>query len=94
MCAIARALMSRPKLLMLDEPSSGLSPLMLEKVFDRIRSVLASRSVSILLVEQHVEDALETANRGYVIERGRIVKTGAGAALMCDPDIQPAYMGL
>ena len=94
MCAIARALMSHPRLLALDEPSAGLSPVMVEKVFDFIRSVVASRQLTILLVEQHVEDALEIANRAYVIERGEIVKTGTGAGLMSDPDVQRAYMGL
>jgi branched-chain amino acid transport system ATP-binding protein len=94
MCAIARALMSHPRLLALDEPSAGLSPAMVEKVFDFIRSVVASRQLTILLVEQHVEDALEIANRAYVIERGEIVKTGTGAGLMSDPDVQRAYMGL
>ena len=94
MCAIARALMSRPKLLALDEPSAGLSPMNVEKVFELIGSVVASRHVTVLLVEQHVEDALEIANRAYVIERGEIVKTGTGAGLMKDPDIQRAYMGL
>ncbi len=94
MCAIARALMSRPRLLMLDEPSAGLSPVMVERVFEMLRSVVASRNVTVLLVEQHVEDALDIAQRAYVIERGRIVKTGTGAALMNDPDVQRAYMGL
>ena len=94
MCAIARALMSHPRLLALDEPSAGLSPVMVEKVFDFIRSVVASRKLTILLVKQHVEDALELADRAYVMERGQIVKTGTGSALMRDPDIQRAYMGL
>ncbi len=94
MCAIARALMSRPRLLMLDEPSAGLSPLMLEKVLDMLRAVVAQQNIAVLLVEQHVEDALEMAQRAYVIEGGRIVKTGSGAALLADPDMQRAYMGL
>ena len=94
LCAIARALMSKPRLLMLDEPSAGLSPMMVERVFDLLRSVVASRQLTVLLVEQHVEDALEIANRAYVIERGRIVKTGTGEALMQDPDVQRAYLGL
>lgn len=94
MCAIARALMSRPRLLMLDEPSLGLSPMMLEKVFDLVRSVAASRDLTVLLIEQNVADALEMANRAYVIEGGRIVKTGLGAELLHDPDIQRAYLGL
>ncbi|HYL23317.1 MAG TPA: ABC transporter ATP-binding protein, partial [Burkholderiales bacterium] len=93
MCAIARALMSHPRLLALDEPSAGLSPMMVERVFELIRSVVATRHITVLLVEQHVEDALEVASRAYVIERGAIVKTGSGAGLMKDPDIQRAYMG-
>jgi branched-chain amino acid transport system ATP-binding protein len=94
MCAIARALMSHPRLLALDEPSAGLSPMMVERVFELIRSVVSTRHITVLLVEQHVEDALEIASRAYVIERGAIVKTGSGAGLMKDPDIQRAYMGL
>jgi branched-chain amino acid transport system ATP-binding protein len=94
MCAIARALMNRPRLLMLDEPSAGLSPMMVEHVFGLVRSIVTARQVTILLVEQHIEDALEIANRAYVIERGRVVKTGAGSMLAQDPDIQRVYMGL
>lgn len=94
MCAIARALMSRPRMLMLDEPSLGLSPIMLEKVFDLIRTVVASRDLTVLLIEQNVADALEMANRAYVIESGQIVKTGRGLTLLDDPDIQRAYLGL
>ena len=94
MCAIARALMSRPRMLMLDEPSLGLSPVMLEKVFDLIRTVVASRDLTVLLIEQNVADALEMANRAYVVEGGVIAKTGPGAELLHDPDIQRAYLGL
>jgi branched-chain amino acid transport system ATP-binding protein len=94
MCAIARALMSRPRILMLDEPSLGLSPLMLEKVFDLIRTVAASRDLTVLLIEQNVADALEMANRAYVIESGVVAKEGPGAVLLVDPDIQRAYLGL
>ncbi len=94
MCAIARALMSRPRMLMLDEPSLGLSPMMLEKVFDLVRAVVASRDLTVLLIEQNVGDALEMANRAYVIEGGRIVKTGPGGELLNDADIQRAYLGL
>jgi branched-chain amino acid transport system ATP-binding protein len=94
MCAIARALMCRPRMLMLDEPSLGLSPVMLEKVFDLIRTVAASRDLTVLLIEQNVADALDMANRAYVIEGGRIAKTGPGAQLLHDPDIQRAYLGL
>ena len=94
MCAIARALMSRPRMLMLDEPSLGLSPVMLEKVFELIRTVVATRDLTVLLIEQNVADALEMASRAYVIEGGAIVKTGPGATLLHDPDIQRAYLGL
>jgi branched-chain amino acid transport system ATP-binding protein len=94
MCAIARALMSRPRILMLDEPSLGLSPLMLEKVFDLIRTVAASRDLTVLLIEQNVADGLEMANRAYVIEGGVVAKEGPGAVLLVDPDIQRAYLGL
>jgi branched-chain amino acid transport system ATP-binding protein len=94
MCAIARALMSRPRMLMLDEPSLGLSPVMLEKVFDLIRTVVGSRDLTVLLIEQNVADALEMANRAYVIEGGAIAKEGPGSELLVDPDIQRAYLGL
>jgi branched-chain amino acid transport system ATP-binding protein len=94
MCAIARALMSRPRMLILDEPSLGLSPVMLEKVFDMIRAVVVSRDLTVLLIEQNVADALEMANRAYVVEGGAIAKTGPGAELLHDPDIQRAYLGL
>lgn len=94
MCAIARALMSRPRMLMLDEPSLGLSPMMLEKVFDLIRTVVESRKLTVLLVEQNVGDALEMANRAYVIDHGVIAKTGPGPELLEDPEIQRAYLGL
>ena len=94
MCAIARALMSRPRMLMLDEPSLGLSPVMLEKVFELIRTVVASRDLTVLLIEQNVADALDMADRAYVIESGRIAKTGPGRELLHDPDIQRAYLGL
>jgi len=94
MCAIARALMSRPRMLMLDEPSLGLSPLMLEKVFELIRTVVSSRDLTVLLIEQNVADALEMANRAYVVEGGMIAKTGLGENLLHDPDIQRAYLGL
>ena len=94
MCAIARALMSRPRMLMLDEPSLGLSPVMLEKVFELIRTVVASRDLTVLLIEQNVADALDMADRAYVIEGGRIAKTGPGRELLHDPDIQRAYLGL
>jgi branched-chain amino acid transport system ATP-binding protein len=94
MCAIARAMMSQPKLLMLDEPSLGLSPLMVERVFELIVSLVREKNIAVLLVEQNVGDALGMASRGYVIERGRVVKSGTGAALLADADVQRAYLGL
>jgi branched-chain amino acid transport system ATP-binding protein len=94
MCAIARAMMSQPKLLMLDEPSLGLSPQMVERVFDLILSLVRAKGIAVLLVEQNVGDALGMANRGYVIERGRVVKSGSGESLLADADVQRAYLGL
>ena len=94
MCAIARAMMSRPKLLVLDEPSLGLSPLMVEHVFELIVSLARSKKIAVLLVEQNVGDALEMAERGYVVERGRIVKTGSGHDLLADQEVQHAYLGV
>ncbi len=94
MCAIARAMMSQPKLLMLDEPSLGLSPLMVERVFEIIVSLARSKAIAVLLVEQNVGDALDMARRGYVVERGRIVKAGSGQDLLADPEVQQAYLGL
>jgi branched-chain amino acid transport system ATP-binding protein len=94
MCAIARAMMSQPKLLMLDEPSLGLSPQMVERVFDLILSLARQQNIAVLLVEQNVGDALGMASRGYVIERGRVVKSGTGQALLADADVQRAYLGV
>jgi branched-chain amino acid transport system ATP-binding protein len=94
MCAIARAMMSQPKLLMLDEPSLGLSPLMVERVFELVLSLARQKGIAVLLVEQNVGDALGMADRGYVIERGRVVKSGTGRQLLADADVQRAYLGL
>jgi branched-chain amino acid transport system ATP-binding protein len=94
MCAIARAMMSQPKLLMLDEPSLGLSPLMVERVFELILSLAREKNIAVLLVEQNVGDALGMANRGYIIEHGRVIKSGSGDALLADQDVQRAYLGL
>jgi branched-chain amino acid transport system ATP-binding protein len=92
MLAMARALMSQPKLLLLDEPSMGLSPIMVEKVFEVIRSV-AQRKVPMLLVEQNARLALEAAHRAYVMESGLITLSGEARALLTDPKVREAYLG-
>jgi branched-chain amino acid transport system ATP-binding protein len=92
MLAIARALMSRPKLMLLDEPSMGLAPLMVAKIFDVVREI-ASRGVTILLVEQNARLALEAASRGYVMESGSIVLAGTAKSLLDDSKVRAAYLG-
>ncbi len=92
MLAIARALMARPQLLLLDEPSLGLAPLIVKEIFAIIRG-LQQRDVTILLVEQMANQALAVADRGYVLETGRITMQGAGQALRADPKIRAAYLG-
>ena len=92
MLAIARALMSRPKLLLLDEPSMGLAPLMVAKIFEIVREI-AGRGVTILLVEQNAKLALELASRGYVMESGAITLAGESARLLADPRVREAYLG-
>jgi branched-chain amino acid transport system ATP-binding protein len=92
MLAIARALMSRPKLLLLDEPSMGLAPLMVAKIFEIVREI-AGRGVTILLVEQNAKLALELASRGYVMESGAITLAGESAKLLADPRVREAYLG-
>jgi branched-chain amino acid transport system ATP-binding protein len=92
MLALARALMSEPKLLLLDEPSMGLAPLMVAKIFEIVRDI-AARGVTILLVEQNARMALEAASRGYVMESGSITLSGEANALLRDPRIQEAYLG-
>ena len=94
MCAVARAMMSLPKLLMLDEPSLGLAPIMVDKVFDMVRALVAQKGLSVLLVEQNVGNALHLSQRAYVLEHGHIVKSGVSADLLNDPDVQRSYMGL
>jgi branched-chain amino acid transport system ATP-binding protein len=92
MLAIARALMSRPKLLLLDEPSMGLAPLMVQKIFETIRRV-AAEGVTMLLVEQNAKLALETCSRGYVMETGAIALTDEARALLVNPQVRRAYLG-
>ena len=92
MLAIARALMGRPKLLLLDEPSMGLAPLMVEKIFEVIRAI-ASEGVTLLLVEQNARLALEVSHRGYVLEGGVVAITGDARSLLGDPRIREAYLG-
>ena len=94
MCAIARAAMSRPSLLLLDEPSVGLSPLMAERVFDIVRELAVREGLTVLLVEQKVAEALEIASRAYVLDHGHIVRSGPANVLSADKAIQETYMGL
>jgi branched-chain amino acid transport system ATP-binding protein len=93
MLAIGRALMSKPKLLMLDEPSLGLAPILVETIFQIVREI-NSQGIPILLVEQNATKALEVAHRAYVLETGSIVKTGTGKELLSSPDVQRAYLGI
>ncbi len=94
MCAIGRALMAKPALLMLDEPSVGLSPLMVGRVFDIVTRLARQDGLTIVLVEQNVTEALEVADRAYVLDHGSIVRSGEAASLRGDREIQEAYMGL
>jgi branched-chain amino acid transport system ATP-binding protein len=93
MLAIGRALMARPKLLLLDEPSLGLSPILVDQILDAITS-LKGQGITVLLVEQNASAALAIADRGYVLETGKIVHSGAGRALLADPSIKAAYLGV
>lgn len=92
MLAMGRALMSRPKLLMLDEPSMGLAPILVEQIFDIIKELHAA-GTTILLVEQNAQAALSVADRGYVLETGKIVMTGNGKELLNSDSIKKAYLG-
>ncbi|MEU4592696.1 ABC transporter ATP-binding protein [Micromonospora aurantiaca (nom. illeg.)] len=93
MLAVGRALMSRPKLLLLDEPSMGLAPMLIQQIFTIITEI-NQQGTTILLVEQNAQQALARAHRAYVLETGRIVKSGSGADLLHDPSVKEAYLGV
>jgi branched-chain amino acid transport system ATP-binding protein len=93
MLAVGRALMSRPKLMLLDEPSMGLAPMLIQQIF-AIISEINQQGTTILLVEQNAQQALSRAHRAYVLETGRIVKSGAGSELLNDPTVKDAYLGV
>ena len=93
MLAVGRALMSRPKLLLLDEPSMGLAPILIQLIFDTITEI-NQQGTTVLLVEQNAQQALSRAHRAYVLETGRIVKSGTGAELLTDPSVKDAYLGV
>jgi branched-chain amino acid transport system ATP-binding protein len=92
MLAIGRALMGKPRLLLLDEPSMGLAPLIVKQIFDIVREI-NSTGVTVLIVEQNAAQALALANRGYVLETGEIVLTGTGSQLLADDRVRAAYLG-
>jgi branched-chain amino acid transport system ATP-binding protein len=94
MCAIARAVMSQPSLIMLDEPSVGLSPKMVHQVFELVKTLARKKGLTVVLVEQNVAEALQASDRAYVLDHGAIVRTAPSAELAGDPAIQAAYMGL
>ena len=92
MLAMGRALMTRPKVLLLDEPSMGLSPIMVDKIFEVVNDI-HQQGVTVLLVEQNASRALQLANRGYVMESGEVTISGEGQALLNDPKVRAAYLG-
>jgi branched-chain amino acid transport system ATP-binding protein len=92
MLAIARALMARPRLLLLDEPSLGLAPLLVKQIFETIRELNQSQGITVFLVEQNAFHALQLAHRGYVMVNGRITLTGAGRELLARDEIRSAYL--
>ena len=92
MLAIARALMSRPRLLLLDEPSLGLAPLVVKQIFAAVREINETQGMTILLVEQNAHHALRLAHRAYVMQTGRIIMSGGGRELLADPEIRAAYL--
>src|SRR5690606_18620212 len=92
MLAMGRAMLSRPRLLLLDEPSMGLAPLMVERIFEVVRNI-ADQGVTILLIEQNAKLALEMSERGYVMESGRMILEGLSRQLLADPKVRAAYLG-
>ncbi|HNO63141.1 MAG TPA: ATP-binding cassette domain-containing protein, partial [Thauera aminoaromatica] len=92
MLAIGRALMSRPKLLLLDEPSLGLAPIYIRKIFQIVRELNRDHGMTILLVEQNANQALRVADRGYVLQHGEITLAGTGAELLASPEVRAAYL--
>ncbi len=93
MLAIGRALMARPKLLLLDEPSMGLAPLVVQEIFRVIENLSREKRTMVLLVEQNARAALKMADRGYVLETGRVILQGSAAELLENKDVQRAYLG-
>jgi branched-chain amino acid transport system ATP-binding protein len=94
MLAMSRALMARPQLMLLDEPSMGLAPLIIKQIFEIIRKINDESGTTIFLVEQNANQALQIADRGYVLENGKITLTGSADSLLKNPDVQKAYLGL
>ena len=93
MCAIGRALMSSPKLLLLDEPSAGLAPVVVQSIFALVRRICA-QGYTVLIVEQNIRQVLKVVGRAYLLDAGRIVQSGASAELLAAPEIQKAYLGI
>jgi branched-chain amino acid transport system ATP-binding protein len=93
MLAIGRALMARPKVLLLDEPSMGLAPMMIANIFRIITEINTELGTTILLVEQNAQQALQRAHRAYVLETGKVVKEAKASDLLNDPDVRAAYLG-
>ena len=93
MCAIGRALMSGPKLLLLDEPSAGLAPVVVQSIFDLVRRICA-QGYTVLIVEQNIRQVLKVVSRAYLLDAGRIVQSGTAAELLAAPEIQKAYLGI
>jgi branched-chain amino acid transport system ATP-binding protein len=93
MCAIGRALMSGPKLLLLDEPSAGLAPVVVQSIFELVRRICA-QGYTVLIVEQNIRQVLKVVSRAYLLEAGRIVLTGTASELLASKEIQKVYLGL